>query len=159
MQRGYFQDHMPGNICFGCGSENHEGLKIHSRWEGEVSVCEWTSEPRYQGWKGLMNGGILATLMDCHCMGTAMAAAYRAEGRDLGSGPYYRYATAHIEVDYLKPTPNDRPITLRAQVIEMQGRKIRLTCQAFVDGVQTAKAEVVGVRVFEGQANADSPFG
>ena len=158
MQRGYFQDHMPGNLCFGCGSENHEGLQIHSHWEGEFSVCEWTSEPRYQGWKGLMNGGILATLIDCHCMGTAMAAAYRSEGRELGSDPYYRYATAHIEVDYLKPTPNDRPITLRARVIEIQGRKARLTCQAFVDGVETAKAIVVGVRVFEGRANAQSSF-
>ncbi|HLE04464.1 MAG TPA: hypothetical protein VI729_07630, partial [Anaerolineales bacterium] len=90
MSPTYFQDHMPGNLCFGCGSENPEGLHIHSFWEGDEAVCEWASRSRYQGWKGLLNGGILATLIDCHCMGTAMAAAYRSEGRGLGSEPYYR---------------------------------------------------------------------
>jgi acyl-coenzyme A thioesterase PaaI-like protein len=159
MSPTYFQDHMPGNLCFGCGSENQAGLQIHSSWDGDEAVCEWSSQPRFQGWKGLMNGGILATLIDCHCMGTAMAAAYRSENRELGSEPYYRYATARIAVDYLKPTPNDRPITLRAQVVEISGRKVRLTCQAIVDGVQTAKAEVVGVRVFEGQPSGAGAFG
>ena len=154
----YFQDHMPGNVCFGCGKENKKGLHIHSYWEGEESVCEWASDTRYQGWVKIMNGGILATLIDCHCMGTAMAAAYRQEGRSLGSEPYYRFATASIKVDYLKPTPNDRPVTLRAQVEEIKGRKTSLTCQAYSDGEMTARAEVVAVRVFEGVQEKDNPF-
>ena len=127
----YFQDHMLVNVCFGCGTENQKGLHIQSSWEGEESVCVWMSQSRYQGWVKLMNGGILATLIDCHCMGTAMAAAYREEHRSLGSEPYYRYATASIKVDYLKPTPNDQPLTLRAQVVEIKGRKTSLTCQVF----------------------------
>jgi acyl-coenzyme A thioesterase PaaI-like protein len=159
MNHQYFQDHMPGNLCFGCGSINPDGLQIHSYWDGEEAVCEWSSQPRYQGWKGLLNGGILATLIDCHCMGTAMAAAYRSEHRELDSVPYYRYATAHISVDYVKPTPNDRPIVLRAQVVELAGRKATLTCQATVDGVETARAEVVGVRVFEGDRSTVGGFG
>lgn len=159
MENDHFQAHMPGNICFGCGSANPEGLQIHSRWEGDEAVCVWSSEPRYQGWEGLMNGGILATLIDCHCMGTAMAAAYREEGRALDSQPTYRYATARITVNYLKPTPNDRPLTLRAQVVELKGRKTALSCQAYVDGEKTAEAEVIGVRVFEGVDTPDSPFG
>jgi acyl-coenzyme A thioesterase PaaI-like protein len=153
-----FQDYMPGNVCFGCGKENHKGLHIQSYWEGEDSVCVWTSEMRYQGWVKIMNGGILATLIDCHCMGTAMAAAYREEGRSLDSEPYYRYATASIKVDYLKPTPNDQPVTLRAQVIEIKGRKTSLTCQAYSDGEKTAQAEVVAVRVFEGIEEDSNPF-
>ncbi len=159
MEESYFQKYMPDNVCFGCGEANPEGLHIHSFWEGEESVCVWNSEPRYQGWNGLMNGGILATLIDCHCMGTATAAAYREEGRPLGSEPYYRYATARITVNYLKPTPNDRPITLRAQVVEIKGRKTQLTCQAYVDNLQTAEADVIGVRVYEGVADPTSPFG
>lgn len=150
---------MADNVCFGCGTENPEGLHIHSYWDGEESICQWSSEPRYQGWEGLMNGGILATLIDCHCMGTAMAAAYRREGRSLDSQPEYRYATARITVNYLKPTPNDRPITLRAQVVELKGRKAQLTCQAYVDEVKTADAEVIGVRVYEGKPRPGNPFG
>ena len=44
----YFQDHMPGNICFGCGTTHTEGLNIKSYWEGNVAVCKWTSQDKYQ---------------------------------------------------------------------------------------------------------------
>ena len=154
----YFQDNMPGNVCFGCGIENKNGLHIQSYWKGEESICLWESEPRYQGWVKIMNGGVLATIIDCHCMGTAMAAAYREEGRLLGSEPYYRYATASIKLDYLKPTPNDYPVTLRAQIVEIKGRRTTLTCQAYSEGEMTARAEVVAVRVFEGEQERGSPF-
>lgn len=105
-----------------------------------------------------MNGGVLATLIDCHCMGTAMAAAYREEDRELGSEPQYRYATAEITVRYLKPTPNDRPLELRARVVKIKGRRTWLTCDVFVDGEKTVEAEASGVRVFEGAAKENSIF-
>jgi len=149
---------MPGNLCFGCGKENQNGLHIQSSWKGNEAVCVWNSETRYQGWEKLLNGGILATLIDCHCMGTATAAAYREEGRSLDSEPYYRYATASIKVDYLKPTPNDQPLTLRAQVVEIKGRKTSLTCQAFSNREMTARAEVIAVRVYEGVEEDGIPF-
>lgn len=158
MESQYFQDYMYGNVCFGCGIENPDGLQIKSFWEGDEAVCLWTSETRYHGWEKVMNGGILATLIDCHCMGTAMAAAYQEEGRDLGTDPQYRYATGEITVRYLKPTPNDRPVELRARVEKVEGRRTWLTCDVFVEGVKTAEAEAVGVRVFEGSAKEGSLF-
>ena len=154
----YFQDHMPGNICFGCGTLNPDGLQIKSFWEGDEGVCVWNPEPKYRGWENVTNGGVVATLIDCHTMGTALAAAYQAEGRPMGSEPIYRYATATISVRYLKPTPNDRPVTLRAKVIGASGRKTHLSCKVYVDGQVTAEAEVVGVRVLEGQAAEGSAF-
>lgn len=157
-EKKYFQDYMPGNVCFGCGAENPDGLQIKSYWDGDEAVCVFHSEPKYHGWEKVMNGGILATLIDCHCMGTAMAAAYRQEGRSLDSTPYYRYATAEINVRYLKPTPNDLPVELRAQVQKIEGRRAWLTCQVYVEGVRTAVAEAVGVRVLEGEPEEDSIF-
>ena len=68
-----------------------------------------------------MNGGIMATLIDCHCMGTAMADAYRRENRSLNTSPEYRYATGTLHVKYLKPTPNTE-VELRAKVVEVKGR-------------------------------------
>jgi acyl-coenzyme A thioesterase PaaI-like protein len=158
MGKQYFQDYMPGNVCFGCGAENPEGLQIKSYWDGEEAVCIWHSKEKYHGWEKVINGGVLATLIDCHCMDTAMAAAYREEGRALDTEPVYRYATAEITVRYLKPTPNDLPIELRAQVVEMKGRRTQLACQVYVDGVQTAEAEAVGVRVLEGAPDKGSIF-
>jgi len=155
----YFQDHMPGNVCFGCGSENHQGLQIKSYWDGDIAVCKWNSETKYHGWANLLNGGILATLIDCHCMGTAAAAAYKAENRSLDSEPVYRYATGTLTVKYLKPTPNDKTIEIRAKVIEIKGRKTTLSCEVFAEGVKTAEAEVIAIRVFDGsQGDSDNPF-
>ena len=155
----YFQDHMPSNVCFGCGRDNHFGLKISSYWDGDEAVCIWNSEEKYQGWKGIMNGGIMATIIDCHCMGAAMAAAYKAENRGLDTEPEYRYATGTLTVKYLKPTSNTKPVELRAKVTEIKGRKVVLKCDVISDGQLTAQADVVAIRVFDGSKNNHSAFG
>lgn len=158
MEKDYFQLHMPENVCFGCGINNVIGLKIQSFWEGEVSVCHWQSKEQYHGWANLLNGGIMATLIDCHCMGTAMADAYRREDRSLDSEPVYRYATGTLSVKYLKPTPNDR-VTLRAWVTEVKGRKTVMTCELSANGEVTATAEVIAIRVYDSSAHAgENPF-
>lgn len=154
----FFQDHMPENVCFGCG-HNHEGLQIKSFWDGTESVCRWESQEKYHGWSTLMNGGIMATLIDCHCMGTAMADAYKREGRSLDSEPEYRYATGTLSVKYLKPTPNT-VVELRAHVIEVKGKKTVLKCDFLSEsGEKTAEADVVAIRVFDGTSeNGSNPF-
>ncbi|MEQ9426324.1 MAG: PaaI family thioesterase [Cyclobacteriaceae bacterium] len=159
-EKEYFQDHMPENVCFGCGSRNHEGLQIKSFWEGEETVCLWESQEKYHGWPKLMNGGIMATLIDCHCMGSAMAHAYKLEGRSLDSEPVYRYATGTLSVKYLKPTPNDKPVELRAKITEVKGRKTTLTCDFLCEGVKTAEADVIAIRVWDSSVdNEGSVFG
>lgn len=149
---------MTGNVCFGCGTENAEGLQIKSFWEGDSCICEWQSEEKYQGWKNIMNGGIIATLIDCHTMGTAMSHAYRLENRDLKSDPYYGYATGSMEIKYLKPTPNDL-IRLEAQVLEVKGRKTTLACQVYSGDTLTVEAKVIAIRVLDSSQNqASNPF-
>ncbi|MFT6866974.1 MAG: acyl-coenzyme A thioesterase PaaI-like protein [Cyclobacteriaceae bacterium] len=156
--KDYFQDHMPENVCFGCG-KNHEGLNIKSYWEGNISICRWNSKEKYHGWENLLNGGILATLVDCHCMGTAMAHAYKLENRDLDSEPIYRYATGTLSVKYLKPTPNDQTIELRARIIEVKNRKTVLKCEVFSNSELTAEADVIAIRVFDSGADpGTNPF-
>lgn len=155
----YFQDHMPENICFGCGIHNEEGLQIKSFWDGNESICHWHSEKKYQGWPNLLNGGILATLIDCHCMGTAMADAYKRENRSLDSEPIYRYATGTLTIKYLKPTPNNQLIELRARVIEVKNRKTTLSCTVSVGGETTAEANVIAIRVYDSsQQSENNPF-
>ena len=148
-QSKYFQDHMPENVCFGCGIHNPDGLQIKSYWEGDESVCVFKSEEKYHGWSNLMNGGIIATVIDCHCMGTAMAHAYKSENRSLDTEPEYRYATGTLTVKYLKPTPNDKPLELRAKVIEVKGRKTVMSCEAISENMKVAEAEVIAIRVFD----------
>lgn len=158
MENDYFQKHMPENVCFGCGESNPDGLHVKSYWEGEESVCKWRSEEKYHGWASLMNGGIIATLIDCHCMGTAMADAYKRENRFLDTEPVYRYATGTLSVKYLKPTPNTE-IELRSKVTEVKGKKTVMKCQVFVAGEMTAESDVIAIRVYDSSTHVgENPF-
>ncbi|AZQ62520.1 PaaI family thioesterase [Flammeovirga pectinis] len=155
----YFQDHMEGNVCFGCGSKNDDGLHIKSYWEDDKAICIWNAEEKYHGWANLLSGGILSTIIDCHCMGTAMADAYKSENRALDSAPFYRYATGILNVKFLKPTPINTPIKLIATITERKGRKITMHCEAWSDQVKTAEAEVIAIQVFSSADNAkENPF-
>lgn len=156
--KDFFQNHMPGNICFGCGKDNHEGLQIKSYWEGEEAICIWNSKEKYQGWKGVLHGGILASLVDCHCMCTAMAAQYRSEGRDLESTPIYRYATGTLTIKYLKPTYNDVPIVLKAIPIIHSEKKIEVNCRVFSNDELTAEANVIAIKVFDSSQEQEGIF-
>ena len=69
-----------------------------------------------------MNGGIIATVIDCHAMGTSMACAYKHEKRSLGSSPEYKYATGTMKIKCIKPTPNDT-IKLKARNSHILKRK------------------------------------
>jgi acyl-CoA thioesterase FadM len=53
-------------------------------------------------------------------------------------------------VDYLRPTPIDGPLTIRAKVKEFKGRKAVIECVLSADGQACAKGEVVVVQMPEG---------
>ena len=56
----------PHNACFGCGAANEQGLRIKSHVEGDEVVARWRPEPHHQAFPGVLNGGIIGTLLDCH---------------------------------------------------------------------------------------------
>ncbi|NQW28499.1 MAG: PaaI family thioesterase [Flammeovirgaceae bacterium] len=145
----YFQDYMPGNVCFGCGSQHPEGLRIKSFWEGDSAICIWQPDEKYHGWANLLNGGIIAALIDCHCMGTAMAYAYQQEARALDSTPIYRYATGGLNVTYMKPTSTHELVTLSAQIVSVARKKTILKCTLSSAGIITVTADVVAIRVYD----------
>jgi len=147
--QAFFQNHIPGNICFGCGTDNPFGLQIKSYWEGDIAVCKWTPTEKYDGWKGVLCGGITATLIDCHCMNTAMANAYKLENRALDSDPKYKYATGSLSIKYLKPIDSSHIVVLKATVTEVKGRKTVMLCEVFSNDVKAAEAEVIGIRVYD----------
>lgn len=142
--------------CWGCGRNNPDGLHIKSFWEGDEAVAHFKPREYFTGHKGVLNGGIIATLMDCHCMGLAMAHAHRTEGRQIGTQPLITYVTASLKVEYLKPTPlTEQPVELRARVEKVEGRKTWMKASLFAGGIETARGEVLGVRIAEPPALAE----
>jgi acyl-coenzyme A thioesterase PaaI-like protein len=144
-----FQDHYPDHVahCYGCGRLNEDGYKIKSYWDGEEAVCHFQPKPHHIAVPGYVYGGLLASLMDCHGTGTAAAAGYRAEDREMDTEPPLRYLTASLHVDYLKPTPLGPLLEIRGKVKEVKGRKVVIEEWITVNGEVTVRGELVAVQV------------
>ncbi|MDQ3930141.1 MAG: PaaI family thioesterase [Chloroflexota bacterium] len=143
------QDVWPEATCYGCGPANAEGLRIKSYWseDGSEVVCRFEPQPRYNaGFPNVMYGGLVASLIDCHSIWTAIAWTYREEGREHGSPPSISYVTGTLNVRYLKPTAIDQPVVLRARVTELQPRKALVACALYSGEEETARGEVTAVR-------------
>ena len=142
------QDLIPDNHCFGCGPDNPDGMQIKSFWDGEVSVCEYMPRPEQcAGPTQYLYGGTIASLIDCHCVCTAIANCYENDGHAVGEGPPIWCVTGRLSVSYLKPMPIDRPVKLRALITECSEKKTILACTVYSDGVASAEGEVIAIRV------------
>lgn len=143
-----FQDQGSVHHCHGCGADNEKGLQIKSYWDGDEAVCDWRAQPHQCGGsEGIVNGGIIATLIDCHSLNLAIAYAYRSEGRAIGTRPRISYVTGNLNVSYHHPTPLDQPLHLRAKMIKTEGRKAWVSCTLSAKGRVCATGEVLGIRV------------
>jgi len=85
--------------------------------------------------------------MDCHSTGTAAAAAYRAEGREMGTEPALRFVTASLHVDYLRPTPAGVTLEVRARVEEVKAKKVVVHATVSANGEVCATGKVVAVKM------------
>ncbi len=146
-----FQDYYPDHLshCYGCGRLNESGLQIKSHWDGDEAICTFQPRPYHTAIPGYVYGGLIASLIDCHATGTAAAASYRAAGRAMDTEPAFRFLTASLHVDYLRPTPIDAPLELRAQVKEIKGRKVVVAVTLSSHGQLCARGEVITVQAPE----------
>ena len=139
-----FQDFYPDPVahCYGCGRLNEQGLRIRTRWEGEESVTRFRPRPEHTAIPGYVYGGLIASLIDCHGTGTAAAAMYRQEDRPMDSAPAYRFVTAALQVEYLRPTPLDGELEIRGRVLEIRGRRVTVAATLLAEGVITARGRI-----------------
>ena len=143
------QDYYPEDVahCYGCGRLNPHGLHLQTRWDGEETVARFVPRPEHMAMPGYVYGGLIASLIDCHAMGTAAAASERAQGREIGAGPAPRFVTASLRIEYLAPTPHGPELEVRARAVEVGARKVLVQATVTANGVVTARGEVVAVRM------------
>ena len=136
----------PKNACFGCGPANERGLRIRSfpAPGGEDGlVCTWVPQPHHQAFEGVLNGGIIGALLDCHSNWTALWHIMQRDGRD--SAPCTVTADFHVRMRH--PTPMDAPVELRSHVAESAGRKVKVLAEIVAGGRVTATCEGTFVEV------------
>ncbi len=138
----------PENCCFGCGPANERGLRIKSFPDDATDdvVCTWTPEPHHEAFDGMLNGGIIGALFDCHCNWTAIH--HMIEKNRLDRAPCAVTAEFHV---YLKrPTPSSGSVLLRARVVESSGDRASVEAEMIAGGKVTATCRGVFVAVREG---------
>jgi len=115
-------------MCFGCGRDNTIGLKLDFHQEGESVRAEFIPGEMYQGWPGVVHGGLICTMLD-EVMG--YAAGYQ--------GLYA--VTVKMEVCYRKPAMIGQRLLLCARVKSISGRTV--VCDGEIqleDGMLIAEA-------------------
>jgi len=145
------QAQIPHNNCFGCGPGNASGLNLESFLTGEgSSVARFVPQPHHCAAPlHFVNGGIIATLIDCHCICTATAQAYRLVDRALGSAPHLWFATSRMTIEYLRPAPIEGPLTLYATVESQLRNGFLVRCTLEAREKTCAQAAVTAVQVGE----------
>lgn len=124
--------HAPHGICFGCGPANAKGLRIRSFKHGDEFVCDWHPESHHEAFPGVLNGGIIGALLDCHC--NWAAAIHLMEKTASASLPCT--VTADYAIGLRRPTPSGATVHLSARVVESRDDR------AVVEGTLTANGKV-----------------
>jgi acyl-coenzyme A thioesterase PaaI-like protein len=140
----YYADEVA--VCYGCGRNNAHGLQIKTYWDGKEGVARFTPLAHHTAFPGFVYGGLIASLVDCHCTGTATAASYDALGLDPASDTSIRFVTGTLKVRYIRPTPTHTELVLRARIQELKTKKVIVTCSVYAGEKECAQAEVIAIR-------------
>jgi acyl-coenzyme A thioesterase PaaI-like protein len=143
------QDLYPDSLshCYGCGRLNEQGLHLKSYADGDEIVCTLQPEPYHLAVPGFVYGGLIASIIDCHSIGTAVAAVIGPEGQSMAAKIAPRYVTKSLQVDFLKPTPIQSLITVRAKVVESGRRHQVIHSELYAEDVLRARGVVVALPI------------
>ena len=138
----------PHGICFGCGAANEKGLRIRSfpAETGDETIAEFHAEGHHQAFPGMLNGGIIGALLDCHSNWTAAHHLMRAA---LASHPPCT-VTADYSVKLLRPTPTSGAVTLRARIVSADTDRATVEATLEAGGKVCATCRGTFVAVTEG---------
>ena len=128
------ETYAPNNACFGCGAANPKGLHIRSFPDAGEVVAEWQPSKEYEAFEGMLSGGIIGTLLDCHANWTAAMQLMRERGLDRPPG----CVTADYAIHLRRPTPTDKPVHLRAWPVEIDGDRVVVNAELASGGIITA---------------------
>jgi acyl-coenzyme A thioesterase PaaI-like protein len=134
----------PAGRCFGCGPANPHGLRIRSFVQGQTVLASWQPAEHHQAFPGMLNGGIIGTLLDCHSNWTAAWHLMQAQGLDRPPCT----VTADYAVKLLRPTPLGEMVELQASVADASSERITIEAQLTSGGKirATCRGTFVAVR-------------
>ena len=139
-------EYAPNSICFGCGPANKEGLRINSYRIDNGLELKYTPNEHHQAFPGMVNGGIIGTLLDCH--GNWTAAIALMDERNLPEPPCT--VTASYTVNLRRPTPVGKELVVTSQIKQIDGSKVHVDLLMEAEGKVCATGSGLFVAVKEG---------
>ena len=140
------ETYAPNNACFGCGPANEKGLHIRSFPLGDEVVADFEPQQWQEAFTGMLNGGIIGTLLDCHLNWTATYALMKRDGSDHPPCT----VTADYAIKLLRPTPTNTTLHMKARVIEMKDNRAVVEGELIANDKVTATCRGTFVAVKEG---------
>ena len=141
MGEANLQDQYAPNLkCFGCGPANEKGLRIKSIVRGDEVVAEWTPQEHHLAFEGVLSGGIVGALLDCHSNWTATHHLMRQ--RKLDHPP--PTVTAEYSIALKRPCPMDGPVLLKAHVVAGESSGDRVVVEATLEAAGKLRATCRG---------------
>jgi acyl-coenzyme A thioesterase PaaI-like protein len=122
----------PELTCFGCGHANPHGFHLRSYREGDAIVAEFQPRPEHDNGFGFLNGGIIATVLDCHGAAAVMWEVAQRGWQDADGSPV-PFVTASFDVTFRRPTPLGPPVRLTAAPERVDRPRIVVTSVLTVD--------------------------
>lgn len=100
------------NDCFVCGRKNPRGLYMtfYDNGTNEV-VSEYSVSEDYQGYPGIVHGGVVAAMLDEVVLRVAMIDDH-----------HHFMMSVRIEVKYRQPVPTDTPLRIIGRIVRMRGK-------------------------------------
>ncbi|MFC4620036.1 PaaI family thioesterase [Camelliibacillus cellulosilyticus] len=142
------QDDYPDDFawCYGCGRLNEKGHHFRTSWDGEQTVTIYMPKPEHTAIPGFVYGGFIASLIDCHGTGSASLALHRKNGHEVGDGSEPpRFVTASLNVNFLRPTPQNVELKAIGTVEEIHPKKWKVKTDVYAGETLCVKGEVVAV--------------
>ncbi|MFH1501562.1 MAG: PaaI family thioesterase [Candidatus Eisenbacteria bacterium] len=116
------------SMCFACGKRNEQGLKLSFEEDGEDVVASVSFARHFQGYRGIVHGGLISTVLD-----EAMVTLVNRLG--------FLAVTADLSVRFLRPLPVETPVRVRARLVARRRNVFKLESVAsLADGTEVARA-------------------
>lgn len=144
MEKSLQDTYAPNGRCFGCGPKNEKGLKIKSFVDGQEIIAEFTPQAHHEAFENVLNGGIIGSVLDCHCN---WAAAYFIKQYEMMESVPCT-VTAQYTIKLLRPTPSNQKLHLFARLDRIEkdrawikgelrfGDKVGATCEGLFVAVK-----------------------
>jgi acyl-coenzyme A thioesterase PaaI-like protein len=128
--------------CFACGQRNETGLQLTFRREGNRILADYRPAERFQGFPGVLHGGVLATMLDETMSRTgAMRRQWLMTGK--------------LDIRFRQPAPVDQPLRVWGEIVrERAGAVDAVGAVELQDGTVLAEARGMFLRLPDDLATA-----